>query len=97
VECIYNLMVEITFDPPKDRINKKKHGISLARSWDFDWDSALYELDDSQDYGEARYVAIGFIDARLHVLTFTPAGENLRAISLRKATRDEESRYRQNQ
>jgi uncharacterized protein len=89
--------VEITFDLSKDRINKRKHGISLARCQDFDWDAALYDLDDSQNYGEERYVAISFIDARLHSLTFTPIGENLRAISLRKATKDEENRYRQEQ
>ena len=34
-------------------------------------DSALVDVDDSQDYGEDRYNAIGWLDANLHYLTFT--------------------------
>jgi uncharacterized DUF497 family protein len=44
-------------------------------------------------YGEVRIRVIGFLDARLHVLVFTQEGENIRAISLRKATRHEEGEY----
>ena len=37
--------------------------------------SAAIEIDDSEDYGEVRYNALGFLDARLHSLTFTVRGE----------------------
>jgi uncharacterized DUF497 family protein len=84
----------MTFDLKKDAINRKQHGISLGRAKDFDLDAALYEVDDSQDYGEVRYLAIGFLDAWLYSLTFTLDGEDARAISLRKATKNEETRYK---
>ncbi len=81
------------FDAAKDRANKRKHGISLSRAEDFDFDSALFLIDDREDYGELRVRAIGFLDGRLHSLVFTQTGEDIRAISLRKATRHEENEY----
>jgi len=40
-----------------------------------------------------RIKAIGFLDARLYALVFTQEGENVRAISLRKASKHEEGDY----
>lgn len=85
--------MEVSFDPAKNEINITKHGISLQRTEDFDFDSAFYDVDDSQDYGEVRYNAIGWLDALLYTLTFTQDGEAVRAISLRKATRQEQTTY----
>jgi len=88
--------VEFFFDRAKDRINKRKHGISLSRASEFDFDAAMFVVDDRQDYGEVRIRAIGFLDGRLHFLVFKQEGENIRSISLRKATRHEESEYEEN-
>ena len=81
----------ITFDSAKDARNRRRHGISLQRAEAFHFDSAFVLLDDSQDYGETRYNAIGFLDARLFSLTFTMRADDteLRAISLRQATASE--------
>jgi uncharacterized DUF497 family protein len=83
----------ISFSARKDAINRRKHGISLQRAEDFDLTTALIFPEDSQDYGELRYQAIGFLDAALYVLLFTEANESLRAISLRKAEKSEERIY----
>jgi uncharacterized DUF497 family protein len=86
--------MEVTFDPAKDTINRSKHGISLARAEDFDFDTPLYIVDDSQNYGEIRIIAIGFLGAKLHVLVFSPRGEDaIRAIMLRKADKREMRKY----
>ncbi|WP_366912152.1 BrnT family toxin [Ferrovum sp.] len=85
--------MEFLFDRTKDRINNRKHGISLCRAADFDYDTATYVIDNREDYGEVRIRAVGFLDARLVVLVFTQQGENVRAISLRKAKRYEELEY----
>lgn len=74
-------------------VNKKKHGISLARAEAFDFESAMYLVDDREDHGEMRFRALGFLDARLHSLVFTRRNERLRVIGLRKATRPEEKEY----
>ena len=85
--------MEVTFSAAKNRENLRKHGVSLQQAEKFDVDSALFAVDDSQDYGEVRYSAIGWIDGSLYALTFAHAGETIRAISLRKATREEHRRY----
>lgn len=86
--------MEVEFDPAKEAINRRKHGISLARATKFDFDRCLYIVDDSQDYGEVRLIAIGFLGEALHTLVFSPRGEEaIRAISLRKSTAAERDRY----
>ena len=82
-----------TFDPEKDSENIRKHGISLQRAEDFDFSVAEYVLDDREDYGEVRYRAVSFLDGNLYSLTFTQRAEEIRAISLRKATRQEHRDY----
>lgn len=88
--------MEMVFDRKKDALNRRKHRISLSRSDDFDFENALYFIDDREDYGEARYRAIGFLDARLHTLVFADQDDgDIRAISLRKATRHEAKEYKE--
>jgi hypothetical protein len=89
------MSAEIAFDPKKDIANRKKHRISLSRAADFDFETALYIIDDREGYGEVRIRAIGFLEARLYALVFTQDGDDLRAISLRKATRHEAKEYKE--
>jgi uncharacterized DUF497 family protein len=88
------MSVELTFDLAKDAENLRNHGISLRRAEDFDFAASLYEVDDREDYGEVRYNVLRFLDARLYSLTMTEDDDVVRAISLRKASKDEEKRYR---
>lgn len=87
--------VKIEFDPAKDEINRTKHGISLQAATNFDWDTALEREDDRFDYGEARFVAIGLIDASLYVMVFTEGSDDdvVRVISLRPAEKHETRFY----
>jgi uncharacterized DUF497 family protein len=85
--------VTVTFDPAKDAANRTKHRISLTRAADFDFDAAIFVVDDREDYGEVRIRSLGFLDARLYALVFTPQDEKIRAISLRKASRHEQKEY----
>ena len=87
--------MEIEFDPAKDKSNIAKHGVSLQAAEGFDWDTAFEREDDRFDYGEVRFVAIGLIRDRLHVLVFTNGShdEAVRAISLRPAEKHETRFY----
>ncbi len=94
--CSYDYLVDVEFDPTKDRKNIRDHGISLRRAEDFDMSVADFDIDDREDYGEVRWNAIGFLDALLYSLTFTELGDGvIRAISLRRATTPERERYGQ--
>ncbi len=83
--------MEVEFDPAKDRANAAKHGVSLRAAGRFDWATALEREDDRFDYGEARFVALGLIGDRLHVLVFAEGSHEdaVRAISLRPAEKHE--------
>ncbi len=87
--------MNVEFDPAKDVANRTKHGISLESAVGFDWETALEREDDRFDYGEVRFVAIGMIDARLHVLVFTEGvdQDTVRVISLRPAEKHEARFY----
>lgn len=87
--------MEIEFDPAKDARNIAKHGVSLRAAEDFDWTTAIEREDDRFDYGEMRFVALGMIDDRLHVLAFTEGSHEdaVRAISLRPAQKHEARFY----
>lgn len=83
----------ITFDPKKDKLNKRKHGVSLAAASEFDWDNAVAWSDERYAYSELRECAVGLIGYDLYHITFVDCGDRLRIISLRKANRKEGSRY----
>ncbi len=87
--------MKVEFDPSKDEANLAKHGISLQAAIRFDWDLALEREDDRFDYGELRFVAIGLIDNRLHVMAFTDGTDDdaVRVISLRPAEKHEARFY----
>ena len=81
------------WDESKRVANLAKHGVDFAALIDFDWNRVI-EFDDIRaDYGERRIVAFGMIEGRLYALVYTPRGDKLRVISLRKANRREVGRY----
>jgi uncharacterized DUF497 family protein len=81
------------WDDAKRAANLRQHKVDFATAWDFDWDTALVAVDDRENYGELREVALGFIGVRLHAMVFTRRTDNIRIISLRKAHRTEVRRY----
>ena len=86
--------MKITFNPVKDTINRKQHGISLARAVDFEWETAVIWPDTRFDYDEERLSALGYIENRLFYLAFVEREEGIaRVFSLRLATKLELKRY----
>jgi uncharacterized protein len=82
------------WDEDKRAQSRLRHGVDFATVEAFDWSTALITVDDREDYGELREIAVGFVGDRLHVLAFTMRDEDLvRVIMLRKATRTEARRY----
>jgi uncharacterized DUF497 family protein len=92
--------MRLTFDPAKDKVNQEKHGVSLAEAAKLEWSEMWCWIDDRQDYGEIRQVALAPIDDRLYAVVFAdrPHGAPLerRIISLRKANRREVIEYAAN-
>ena len=87
--------MKIEFDPEKNRANINKHGVSFAEAKIFDFDNSIIAEDERREYGETRYIAIGILRHRLHVMVFTLVKDGVRVISLRKANSREVKRYEQ--
>ena len=83
-----------TWDEAKRANNLAMHGLDFADVIKFDFDTALHDFDDREEYGELREMAIGWCVARLCFLVFVRRdGDEIRVISFRKATRLEMRRY----
>jgi uncharacterized DUF497 family protein len=81
------------WDENKRAANIADGKLDFTAVYEFDWDTAVYTIDDPEDYGELRESAIGFIGARLHVVVFTRRGEIIRIISLRRAESRDKKLY----
>lgn len=87
--------MEISFDPSKNDQNLSERQLSFTRVIDFDWGSALVKEDVRKNYPEHRFIAIGYLDQRLHVLCFAETELGIRVISFRKANEREGKVYEQ--
>lgn len=85
--------MKIEFDPVKSEKNGEERDLPFDRAIDFDWATAEYTEDVRNRYPEPRFVAIGYLDKRLHVLCFTSVPGGVRIISFRKANSREAKRY----
>lgn len=88
----------LEFDPVKNGTNLRKHGISLDRFGDMEFAVALVAEDTGHSTAtETRWTYVGPIDGVLHVGIVTYREEVTRVISLRRASRQERTRYEQAQ
>ncbi|MBU3627157.1 BrnT family toxin [Polynucleobacter sp. JS-Safj-400b-B2] len=85
--------MEITYDLAKDAKNISERSLSFSRVADFDWVRATFREDARKDYPERRFLAVSYLDERLHVLCFSETDLGIRVISFRKANKREENAY----
>ncbi len=82
------------WDQAKNAANIRKHGIDFADVTDIFDHPMLAMLDEREDYGEERWIAIGRIHVLIGVVVYTERqGDVVRIISARKATKHEVRRY----
>lgn len=84
------------WDEAKNEANIRKHGIDFIDVADIFNHPMLTLRDDRENYGEERWIAIGWIQALIGVVVYTERrGDVIRIISARKATGYEVRRYEQ--
>ena len=91
---------EFEWNEAKNRENVRKHGISFDSAISLFQHNHLVSLDQRFDYGEDRWIAIGWIGPVLGVVIYTISLDVsgisiLRIISARKASRREQMLYEQ--
>jgi uncharacterized protein len=87
--------IEIEWDANKAAANLKKHGVSFDEGASALLDPMALAQEDNSSSGEHRWVLVGMSTrARLVTVVYTlRAGDRIRLISARKATRKEASAY----
>lgn len=85
--------MKITFDPIKNEKNIRDRALSFERAAEFRWVNAKIQEDTRKEYAERRFVAVGYLDNRLHVLCFAETMDGIRVISFRKANIREVNYY----
>ena len=83
--------IRITFDARKRRVNLKVHGYDfLDAPRVFEGLTVTYE-DDRFNYGEQRFVTLGFLGGLAVCIAHTETEEHIHVISFRRASRNEET------
>ena len=85
--------MKFTYDSAKSDSNIAKHGLPLSEAKLLDWKAALQWIDDRNDYGEKRCVALAPIEQRLYCVVYVESNVARRIISLRKANNREMKIY----
>lgn len=86
--------LEFEWDEEKARSNLAKHGVSFLTAAEIFSNEIMERIDDREDYGEVRWIALGRADAEVFRVVYTWRGDRLiRIISAQKASRDERDIY----
>jgi uncharacterized protein len=86
--------LEFGWDESKARSNLEKHKVSFLTAAAIFFNERLERIDDREDYGEVRWIALGWVDNEVYRVVYTWRGENLiRIVSAQKASKDEREIY----
>lgn len=83
----------IEYDPAKRSATLQGRGLDMARAGEVFDGATLTVEDDRRDYGEDRFITIGFLDDAMVVLVWTPRDGSQRVISMRRANERERRLY----
>ncbi len=83
----------IEFDEAKRDVTLRVRGLDMARAGEVFEGSTLTVEDDRRDYGEHRFITVGFLDGAMVVVVWTLRSDARRIISMRKANERERELY----
>jgi uncharacterized DUF497 family protein len=88
--------MKIIWDDDKRRTNIQKHGFDFADAATL-LDSLTYTFEDARfAYGERRFITMGMLRETVVVIAHTETARQIRIISMRKATKHEQTLYFEN-
>lgn len=85
--------MKIECDGAKWEATLAERGLDMKRSAEVFAGLTLTIEDDRRDYGEKRFITIGFLDGRMVVLVWTRRAAAYRIVSMRKANAREQKIY----
>ncbi|MDE1005981.1 MAG: BrnT family toxin [Paraburkholderia fungorum] len=91
----YRWRVRFEWDEVKIQIDIRKHGIDFRDAVNVFDHPVLTAMDQRQDYGEDRWIALGWMAAIVGVVVYVErSADVIRIISARKATKHEVKRFK---
>jgi hypothetical protein len=81
------------WDETKRRANLKKHGIDFVDAEKIFGGFTLSAEDTWEAFGEQRFLTLGLLEDQVVSVTHTERGDDIRIISIRKATKHEARYY----
>lgn len=85
--------MKFTWDDQKRRANIRNHGFDFVDAEEV-FEGITFTLpDDRFDYGEERFITLGLLRATVVVIAHAEKDDEIRVISMRKATRYEQKIY----
>lgn len=93
--CVYDDLMNYEWDSHKNQSNVEKHGISFENATLVFLDLNARIITDTRfDYQEERFIILGEIVNRVHVVAYCERGNGvIRVISARKANKREQRIY----
>ena len=86
-------MAELKFEDKAEQ-NLAKHGVSFLTAAAIFANEIVERIDDREDYGEVRFIALGRADMAIYGIVYTWRSEGvIRIISALKASRHEREIY----
>lgn len=84
------------WDARKNTVNIAKHGIDFADVPEMFKEPMLVKSDARNDYGEDRWIGMGWLGTVVAVVVFVERKEVIRVISARKAAKNEIQEFKKN-
>jgi uncharacterized DUF497 family protein len=85
--------MKFTWDGKKRRANILNHGFDFVDAKEV-FEGVTFTLEDDRfDYGEERFITLGFLKGTVVVIAHTENGDEIHVISMRKATKHEQKIY----
>jgi uncharacterized protein len=85
--------MDFEWDGAKQQANRKKHGLDFRTAAKVFLDPHMIEFDDRDADDEVRFNAIGLVDGRMLIVSYTMRGDVVRIISARGAEPHEKRKY----
>lgn len=94
---MYNQTCAVASTRRKKAANLKKHRLDFADAEAaIESENAVTFEDKRFDYGEPRYITLGLLNDAVVVIATTETNDEIRIISMRKATKNEQAIYYRN-
>ena len=84
--------MEFEYDPPKSQTNEAKHGINFEKAKSL-WLDEKRLVIPARSTTEPREAMVAELEGELWTAIFTPRGDGVRIISVRKARDEERENY----